>query len=55
MSADTSMRSNHCLTYLNSLVMAGFLIFTSIVLLIWTVPYALKFFAFTISGVGYGE
>lgn len=34
--------------------MAGTLVFTSIVLLIWNVPYALQFFAFTISGVGYG-
>lgn len=33
--------------------MAGTLIFTSIVLLIWDVPYGLKFFAWTISGVGY--
>lgn len=34
-------------------VMAGFLIFAAIVLLVWNVPYAFKFFAFTISGVGY--
>ncbi|UZJ53326.1 hypothetical protein CBS101457_002646 [Exobasidium rhododendri] len=36
-----------------NLVMAGTLIFTAIVLLVWNVPYGLKFFAFTISGVGY--
>jgi hypothetical protein len=39
----------------SSLVMSGTLIFTAIVLLVWNIPYALKFFAFTISGVGYGE
>lgn len=33
--------------------MAATLIFTSIVLLAWNVPYGLKFFAWTISGVGY--
>lgn len=35
--------------------MAGTLVFTAIVLLIWNVPCALKLFAFTISGVGYGK
>ncbi|PWN27017.1 MFS general substrate transporter [Jaminaea rosea] len=34
-------------------VMAVSLIFTSIVLLIWTVPFGLKFAAFTIGGMGY--
>lgn len=33
--------------------MSTALLFTSIVLLVWDVPQALKFFAWTISGVGY--
>ena len=36
-----------------NLVMSGTLVFTAIVLLVWNVPYGFKFFAFTISGVGY--